>query len=180
MRLTQDIKKEYQNELKGAKAAAEKILEAPAAKPDEKALTKYRAEFEELKTKVLLSLKPGSAKSLVESFAKEIKDPYIAREFRNEFASVITPIISTAGSEAPAIKNALSKVYSHLNDGFMTEAQKEAYSTIETVDSMINLKVYSPAVSDSVDQYLGRGTSQQMSNPDEFFEKKAAEENPEQ
>lgn len=177
IKLAKQIKDEYQGELKKAKAAAEKLLDAPLKQPDEKTMAKYHEQVEELKTNVMLSLKPSSAKALVQDFAKSISDPFIARDFRNQFSSVITPIIgSVSGAEAGEIKLALSEVYGRLNSSFATDEQKEAQGVIEAVEGMMDARIFNFAVSDSVGQQFERGTFEQMNNPESYFEAKQAEE----
>ncbi|MGM7724375.1 hypothetical protein [Metabacillus sp. Hm71] len=177
MKLSQQIKKEYQGELSKAKAVAEKALDNPTKKPDEKAIAKYRQQVEELKTKVMLSLKPDSAKGLVEDFVKGINDPYFANEFRTEFASVITPILSNVGGpEAAQIKHALSGTYEKLSDGFLTDEQREAKEVIESVDHMMGSRVFNFSVIDSVNGAFGRSISEQVNDPDSYFEAKEKSE----
>ncbi|USK33063.1 hypothetical protein LIT25_21330 [Bacillus sp. F19] len=177
LRLSKQIKDEYQGELNKAKATAEKLLDAPLKQPDEKTMTKYRAQVEELRTNVMLSLKPSSAKALVQDFVKSISDPFIASDFCSQFSSVITPIISSAtGAEAGEIKLALSEVYGRLNSSFATDEQKEAKEVIEAVEGMMDARIFNFAVSDSVGQQFERGTFEQMNNPESYFEAKQAEE----
>lgn len=155
LKLSQQIKSEYQSELQKAKSAAEKSLDTPLKKPDEKAIGKYRQQVEELKTKVMLSLQPESAKGLVEEFVKGISDPYFANEFRNEFATVITPIISTAGQNAGQIKHDLAGTYEHLGNGFLSDEQKEAQRVIEAADGMMGTRVFNYSVLNSVNGEFG-------------------------
>jgi hypothetical protein len=158
LKLSQQIKSEYQSELQKAKSVAEKSLDAPLKKPDEKAVSKYRQQVEDLKTRVMLSLQPESAKGLVEEFVKGISDPYFANEFRNEFATVITPIISTAGQNAGQIKHDLAGTYEHLGNGFLSDEQREAQRIIETADSMMKSRVFNYSVLNSVNGEFGADT----------------------
>ncbi|MCJ7991117.1 hypothetical protein MUB15_20580 [Priestia sp. OVS21] len=158
LKLSQQIKSEYQTELQKAKSVAEKSLDAPLKKPDEKTVSKYRQQVEDLKTRVMLSLQPESAKGLVEEFVKGISDPYFANEFRNEFATVITPIISTSGQNAGQIKHDLAGTYEYLGNGFLSDEQREAQRVIETADSMMDSRVFNYSVLNSVNGEFGADT----------------------
>jgi len=171
MKLAKQIKAEYQLELSKAKISAEKVLESPIKKPDENVIGKYREQVEELKTRVMLSLKPETAKDMVSEFVKGIDDPYLANEFKKEFATVITPIISNVhGAEGAKIKHALTETYDKLNKDFMTDEQREAKQIIESTGSMASAKVFNYTVLQSVSDSFGRDAAAIVNEPEKYFQ----------
>lgn len=176
MKLSKQIKVEYQLELAKAKEAAAKIMDAPVKAPDEKSIAKYKEQVEDLRTKVMLSMKPESAKDLVKGFADILSDPYFANQFKQDFAGIITPLISSVqGTQGAAIKHELSGTYEKLSEGFLSDAQKEARQVLESAENMANSRVFNYTVLESVKQNFGREVSAQVNDPDAFFAAKDAE-----
>jgi hypothetical protein len=181
MQFAKQVKDEYQMEVIRAKGKAERFLENPNKKPDDSTLKKYEHSLNDLKTRVLLSIRPDRAAEMVAEYAKGIEDPYIASQLREQFAEVITPIISQAnGADGAKLKASLTDVYSKLESNFITDEQSEAKQVIEQADAMFSAKLFNPLVIDNIKDSYDRRTADYINTPDTYFHLEKAEGEKEQ
>ncbi|EKN66039.1 hypothetical protein BABA_17387 [Neobacillus bataviensis LMG 21833] len=177
MQFAKQAKDDYQTEVIRAKGKAERFLENPNKKPDDAAVKKYERGLAELKTRVLLSTRADRAAEMISEFAKGIEDPYIANQFRDQYAEVITPIIPQADG---TVKSNLSKLYDKLESDFITDEQREAKQIIEQADSMFSAKLFNPTVIDNVKDSYDRRVADYINTPDTFFHLEKVEAEKEQ
>lgn len=181
MKFAKQVKDEFQMEIIKAKGKAERFLDNPNKKPDEAILRKYERSLNDLKTRVLLSLRSDRAAEMVTQFAKGIEDPYIANQLREQFAEVITPILSKVdGADGAKIKANLTQLYDRLENDFITDEQHEAKEVIENADALFNTKLFNPTVIDNVKQTYDRRIADYINTPDTFFHLENAEAEKEQ
>jgi hypothetical protein len=180
MEFAKKTKDEFQIEVIRAKGKAERLLDNPHKKPSDATIQKYERGLKDLKTRVMLALRPEKAAELVKEFAEGINDPYIAGQFREHFSDVITPIIQQVRPEA---KSDLIKLYDKLDSEFKTEEQREAQQIMEQADAMFSAKIFKPAVTDHIKGSYGSRYADYVNQPDMYFtleDSEAEAEEPEQ
>ncbi|ASN05309.1 hypothetical protein [Virgibacillus necropolis] len=169
--LAKELKSDYQAEVTKAKVAAQKELEKETKKPDEVKVKKFESNFNDLKTKIMLSNNSQESNKQLLEFVKSIEgEPYLANRLKDDFASVISPILSNAGDQRSVfeLRKSLEGTFNHLNTVSLTEEQREAKEVYDLSGSLYDAKLFSPVAMDNARDIFGRELPRYLNDPDSY------------
>lgn len=163
------LKGGFEQEMTRAKVKAESILEQPIKKPLDKEIAKFEKSLKQLKTEIMLIADPKKAKEAFESFARELKDPYYLDKVYEDYASIISPIVSEAtGTERAKFKHDLLSLYSDIKERTLTDEQKEATKILNSADGYLQSNFYSPLVAQKVTELADKQYTDYLEKPNLF------------
>lgn len=171
------LKQIYMAELRKAKEGADSIVYAKPKKPNAVMLERFEDELKALKTELMLTTRADTAKQKVEAFihkhVKTADDRFFAFRVRDEFQTIATPILETAGIESAKYRSILGEMFERLDQISLTDDAREARQILDLADSMMERgTLYSGLVIESMTDTLGGEYASYLNKPEVFFEDK--------
>lgn len=179
LQLLHQRKNEYVGYLKKAQSAAKEVLKTPIQKASDEEIQEFEKSINDLKTRILLSNDPKKSEEHLKSLVSEIKDPFIASLMREQFASVIGGIISSAGNDANQYKHRLYDLYEGLEKDFLSEEYLEAKNIVEFTEFEIQNNRLVPGLINNepsvqktaIGELFGYDVANWIDKTDEYFAK---------
>ncbi|MFD2923888.1 hypothetical protein [Halobacillus naozhouensis] len=168
-----EIKKEFQSEVSKAQAESEKLLKKEAKKPNDENLRQFESQLNDLKTRLMLSTDPGKSEKQLAQFVDGIKDePYFAGRLKEEFSSVINPILSSAPDSQSTLKlkKSLDNTFDYINNQSLSHEQREAKEINELSKQLYESKLFSPVALTNAEELFGKEFTGYLNDPDSLPE----------
>ncbi|AZB43506.1 hypothetical protein CEF21_15015 [Bacillus sp. FJAT-42376] len=153
------------------RTAAEMIMNEKPKKPSEIAVKSFERKLSELKMDIMLESRPESALSKIQSFAKEITDPYLSDQIIENFPSLAQSVIQIAGSNPAKYKSELHAVLSESRSKAISPEQKKAAELFDIAGDNFGRDLFFPQGMEMtlIKQTFGPRIAEYANRP-EFYE----------
>lgn len=170
LQASRSYRKKYDELLSTAKKQALDVIYSKTPKVEDEVLERFKRDFAELKTEIMLS-NAKKGKEILEGFLQKINEPGLAEIVKSEFAEVIQPILNgvTDAQESAKYKHELLKAFEETKIRSMDPEALEAMKVAEYADAAINGKFFNLAVENAVGADLDADAKRYIHQPDEYF-----------
>lgn len=162
----------YMGNLNKAKELAEEVAFAKLPAVDQKKMERFDKSLSELKTEILLSTNPESAKVKLKKFIKSIDEYSLADKLKANFTELISPVIEQLDSKQKAqFKKDFQNMFDDVRKRSMTD---EALETIELMDISNNLsqaKIFNQLVTQKAGENFGNEIASYINRPNDYFDR---------
>lgn len=168
-RMIQNETNQYRSALRAAVAAAEQIAHSSAPRPSDEIVERFESRLADVRTEIQIAPSPERASERLRSFIGSINDPWAAMRVKQEYGSLVTPIIAAAGTQAGSFKMQLSSAFEDLKAQALTAEARQAVELHETAEAMLQSRIYPQIVKDTISQEMGWRAASFVDSPDDYF-----------
>jgi hypothetical protein len=155
---------------KEAKKEAENLIHSKVKPVDPVKEERFNKKLAEVKTEILLS-NHRKGKELLTQFLQTIDEQAFAAKVKEEFPTLIQPILSSAGADTEKYRQELFSVFEQVKKQSLHPEALEAINIAEFADQAMQSSFFNSLVQEKVSEHLGREVGQFVNKPDEFFAK---------
>lgn len=167
--MIQNTTNQYRSALRAAATAAEQVAHSAAPRPSEEIVERFESRLADVRTEILISPTPESASQRLRSFIGSINEPWAAVRVKQEYGSLVTPIIAAAGTQAGSFKIQMSSAFEDLKTRALTEGAAQAVELYESAEALLQSSVYSQLVKDTISREMGSRAASFVDSPDDYF-----------
>lgn len=155
--------------LKEAKKESENLIYSKTPKVDPVKEERFLKRLAEVKTEILLS-NAKKGKEILTDFLNTVDEQAFAAKIKDDFSSLIQPILETAGQDTVKYRHDLLNVFEDVKERSMHPDAKDAMNIAQLADSMIEGRFFIPLVEEKAAEHISREAGHYMNKPQEFFE----------
>lgn len=178
MLIAKSQKELFTSYLQEAQKLADSLAYQNVPKVDEVKKERFQKSFNELKTELLLTTNPRSAKDKLKEFIGKIDEYGLFEIVKNEFASLSESMIDkTPQSERGELTKDLRQMYDSVKHNSVPPESHEAYELLDQINMMLERpRIFSLIALDAIEKDLGREAKELANDPEIYFEKYPDEE----
>ena len=165
-----NLKNLHSKYLSEAKDAAQNIVHAKTPDVDPVKEERFLKRLGEVKTEILLS-NAKKGKEILTEFLNTVDEQAFAGKIKDEFSTLIQPILSDGGQDTAKFRRELFDVFEDVKNRSMHPEAREAMEIAEFAEASIKSRFFIPLVEEKATEHLGKEAGLFINKPDEFFEK---------
>ncbi|MFD2672797.1 hypothetical protein [Marinicrinis sediminis] len=169
LREAKKMREEFDKAAISAKVGAELVLNESHEKPASDTVIKtFEREFNDIKTKLLFT-SPGECIEQITQFIEKQDNPYFAKIIKDQFASMVSDLLTSSGDERPELAIKVKKLYEDISNKALSDEQKKAAELSPHLDARYGADIFNNHIHKDTLVYLfDREIASFANRPDQY------------